>query len=138
MLRVTCLTVGLIAAAALSLPAQSHGRGADFGNPAWCDQDRDGRRDRSACRILDETVRASGTIDVDARQNGGIRVRGWDRDDVHVRVRMSPGTGPKHARARSSIACDSRGQEGGFVPLRIAATTAGRRVSSCRCRSARA
>ena len=88
MSRVACLTVACVAAAVLTLPAQDRARGSDFGRADWCDQDRGRGRDESACRILEETVRASGTIDVDARQNGGIRVRGWDRDDVQVRARV--------------------------------------------------
>ena len=88
MTRVACLTVGCIAAAVLTLPAQNRDRGSDFGRADWCEQERGRGRDESACRILEETVRTSGTIDVDARQNGGIRVRGWDRDDVQVRARV--------------------------------------------------
>ena len=40
------------------------------------------------CEVREETLRDTRTIDVDARQNGGVSVRGWDRSDVHVRARV--------------------------------------------------
>ncbi len=86
--RVVCLTAALVAAAALSVPAQNRTRIDDFGRADWCAEDRDRNGSRSECRILEETVRETGTIDVDASQNGGIRVRGWDRDDVSIRVKV--------------------------------------------------
>jgi len=53
----------------------------DFGN-----SDR-----RSHCEVREETIPGGGVnpLDVDAGKNGGIRVRGWDRADVHVRATVS-------------------------------------------------
>jgi len=53
----------------------------DFGN-----SDR-----RSHCEVREETIPGGGVnpLDVDAGKNGGIRVRGWDRADVHVRAAVS-------------------------------------------------
>ena len=53
----------------------------DFGN-----SDR-----RSHCEVREETIPGGGVnpLDVDAGRNGGIRVRGWDRADVHVRATVS-------------------------------------------------
>jgi len=53
----------------------------DFGN-----SDR-----RSHCEVREETIPGGGVnpLDVDAGRNGGIRVRGWDRADVHVRAAVS-------------------------------------------------
>ena len=44
----------------------------------------------SYCEMREETI-ATGAVnplDIDAGQNGGIRVRGWDRADVHMRARV--------------------------------------------------
>lgn len=88
MLRVTCVTAALMVAAAMSLPAQNRDRTNDFGRSDWCDDSRDRGGRATECRILEETVTDSRTVDVDAGRNGGIEVRGWDRDDVHVRARV--------------------------------------------------
>lgn len=43
----------------------------------------------SHCEIKEQTLPASGsTITVDARQNGGVSVRGGDRNDILVRARI--------------------------------------------------
>lgn len=43
----------------------------------------------SHCEIKEQTLPASGsTITVDARQNGGVSVIGWDRSEVLVRARI--------------------------------------------------
>jgi len=40
------------------------------------------------CQIKEQTVAAGGAITVDARKNGGVSVRGWDRNEVLVRARI--------------------------------------------------
>lgn len=40
------------------------------------------------CEIKEQTIAAGGAITVDARQNGGVSVKGWDRSDVLVRARI--------------------------------------------------
>ena len=40
------------------------------------------------CEIKEQTVAAGGTITVDARKNGGLSVKGWDRNEVLVRARV--------------------------------------------------
>lgn len=62
---------------------------------------RDGRRSRDGCsdggydrryRHCEEresTVPGQNPLDVDSGGNGGIRVRGWDRAEVHVRARIA-------------------------------------------------
>ncbi|HYN23842.1 MAG TPA: hypothetical protein VES69_02230 [Pyrinomonadaceae bacterium] len=40
------------------------------------------------CEIKEQTVAAGGTITVDARKNGGVSVKGWDRSEVLVRARI--------------------------------------------------
>jgi DUF4097 and DUF4098 domain-containing protein YvlB len=41
------------------------------------------------CEIKEQTVPATGgTISVDGRQNGGLSVKGWDRNEILVRARI--------------------------------------------------
>jgi DUF4097 and DUF4098 domain-containing protein YvlB len=40
------------------------------------------------CEIKEQTVAAGGVITVDARKNGGVSVKGWDRNEVLVRARI--------------------------------------------------
>ena len=86
MTRASCTTAALLLGAAAILPAQSRNRDDDFGRSReqWC---RDAR-DAAYCEVHEETLRNMNTIDLDARGNGGVSVRGWDRDDVRVRMRV--------------------------------------------------
>jgi hypothetical protein len=70
-------------AATVTLPAQ---RDRDFGlsQEQWC---RDARRS-DVCEVREETLPNLKVVDLDARGNGGVSVRGWDRPDVHVRARI--------------------------------------------------
>ena len=70
---------------AVSLPAQ-RARDRDFGRSQeeWC---REARRS-DVCEVQEDTLSNVRSIDVDARGNGGVAVRGWDRSDVHVRARV--------------------------------------------------
>ncbi|MEP6635140.1 MAG: hypothetical protein ABJB97_00340 [Acidobacteriota bacterium] len=42
----------------------------------------------SHCEIKEQTVPAGGTITVDARKNGGVAIKGWDRNEILVRARV--------------------------------------------------
>jgi len=72
-------------AATVSLPAQ-RGRDRDFGlsQEEWC---REARRS-DVCEVREDTLNNVRVVDLDARGNGGVVVRGWDRPDVHVRARV--------------------------------------------------
>lgn len=51
------------------------------------------------CEIKEQTLPASGgLIKVDGRQNGGVSVKGWDRNEVLVRARIQT-TAPSQAEA---------------------------------------
>jgi hypothetical protein len=82
MVRTVCVTALLLAATAV-LPAQ---RNRDFGlsQDEWC---REGRR-ADFCEVREETIRDAKMVDLDARGNGGVFIRGWDRSDVQVRARI--------------------------------------------------
>ncbi len=52
---------------------------------------RDGRGDdrlQSHCEIKEQTLSAGGIITVDGKQNGGISIKGWERNEVLVRSRI--------------------------------------------------
>lgn len=59
---------------------------------SWCregrDWDRDGDRVRH-CEVREATWRPDGVIKADARPNGGVQAKGWDRDEVRLRVRVT-------------------------------------------------
>ncbi len=40
------------------------------------------------CEIREQTIPAGGTLSVDARKNGGVSIKGWDRNEVLVRARV--------------------------------------------------
>lgn len=54
----------------------------------WCREDGDWRESARYCEVRETTLAASGVIAVDARPNGGIEVRGWDRNEVRLRVKI--------------------------------------------------
>ncbi len=54
-------------------------------------RDRDtwyGDRLLGHCEIKEQTLAAGGAITVDARKNGGVSIKGWDRNEVLVRARI--------------------------------------------------
>ena len=69
-----------------ALPAAAQQDGED-----WVEQCRRRSRgdDREVhCEERETRLRATGSLRVDGRANGGITVRGWDRDEVLVRARI--------------------------------------------------
>ena len=58
---------------------------------AWCREER--RLERRACGGIARCARRRGAagarLTADARPNGGIQVKGWDRDEVRLRVRVT-------------------------------------------------
>jgi hypothetical protein len=87
MIRPLCMIAALLLVAGTVLPAQTRNRDRDFGqsNESWC---RDAG-DADFCEVREETLNNVSAVDVDARGNGGVFVRGWDRNDVHVRARVT-------------------------------------------------
>src|SRR3989442_4179774 len=43
---------------------------------------------KSHCEIKEQTLPAGGIITVDGKQNGGISIKGWERNEVLVRSRI--------------------------------------------------
>ena len=54
-------------------------------------QCRDSRNDDrlfSHCEVKEQTLPAGGAITVDGRQNGGISIKGWERNEILVRAKI--------------------------------------------------
>jgi hypothetical protein len=77
--------------------SQAFGRSSD----AWCaDMSWDDRP--SYCEVREERLPAVNPLEIDARPNGGIRVRGSDRGDALIRARIG-GSADTRAAARSLV-----------------------------------
>jgi len=97
--RALCVTAVLLTVTAAVLPAQrSRDRERSFGlsQDEWCRQDR--RAD--FCEVREETLSNQSTVDVDARGNGGVFIRGWDRPDVQMRARVTVWDDSREAAAQ--------------------------------------
>ena len=95
---------GWMIAGALALCAQpgfaAEGRLSD---DEWCREGGwNGGRARH-CEVREEALPAGGRLHVDARPNGGIEARGWDRGEARLRVRVTAmGNTAEEARALAS------------------------------------
>jgi hypothetical protein len=85
------LAAALLGASALPLQAQRNSFDSDA---EWLDNCRSGNWNRGddrgrACEVRQVPLKLSGrAIEIDGRQNGSIRVRGWDGDSVRVTARL--------------------------------------------------
>jgi hypothetical protein len=91
----TLLRPAVLAAALLGAALPLHAQHNAFDNDAeWLDNCRSGNwsggDDRGrACEVRQVPLRLSGrALEIDGRQNGSIRVRGWDGDSVRVTARL--------------------------------------------------
>ena len=108
MLRAVCLVVAL-AATAVAGSAQSRPQDDSGCRDRWFPD-----RDRAVhCETREETFSGSGLLDVDASRNGGIRVRGWNRNDVRL-VSHITAYGSTETRARA-LADDVRIETGARI-----------------------
>ena len=53
-----------------------------------CREYRDTERLFGHCEIKEQTLPAGGAITVDGKQNGGISIKGWDRNEILVRAKV--------------------------------------------------
>ena len=82
-LRAVLLTLTAILCLSCAALAQRQERGMT------CDNNWSGRGDgQRHCEIKELPLAASGIVKVDGRQNGGVSVKGWDRNDILVRARI--------------------------------------------------
>jgi hypothetical protein len=113
MLRTVMATTTLATALTAAAFGQPRTQGFGRAGTAWCD-DR-GNNDRASfCEVREETVSGVNPLDVDAGQNGGIRVRGWDRADALVRARIV-GYADTDAEARRVVSGVRLATAGGTV-----------------------
>jgi hypothetical protein len=74
-------------AALVLLPAAAAAQMRVVEDEAWCRQDGRGGRARH-CEVREAMLPAGGLLAVDARPNGGIQVKGWDGNEVRLRVKI--------------------------------------------------
>jgi len=77
------------------------------GEMSWNDGNQ-----QNHCEIREQTVLAGGAINVDAGRNGGVAVKGWERNDVLVRARVQT-SAPSKAEAEQ-LAKEVRIETGGL------------------------
>ena len=77
-----------------------------------CRDNWDGDRLQNHCEIKEQTLPAGGAIDVDAGKNGGVAVKGWDRNEVLVRARVQ--TAALSQAAADQLAKEVRIETGGL------------------------
>lgn len=53
-----------------------------------CRDSRNNERLRNHCEIKEQTLGATGTVNVDGKQNGGVAIKGWERNEVLLRYRI--------------------------------------------------
>src|SRR2546430_16925223 len=53
-----------------------------------CDESRNYDRLYGHCEIKEQTLPQSGAITVDGKQNGGIAIKGWERNEILVRSKI--------------------------------------------------
>lgn len=76
----------LLVLAASSLLAAGTAAAAEH---EWCrDDGRWNDRQERYCEVREYTLGSGGRLSVDARPNGGIEVRGWDRNDIRLEAKV--------------------------------------------------
>ncbi len=101
------MLVGTIGAQAFAQKAGKDGKDS-FVCREW---QNDGDR-KNHCEIKEQTVSATGgVIKVDGRQNGGVSVKGWDRNEILVRARIqtSAPTQPEADALASQVVINTSG-----------------------------
>jgi hypothetical protein len=89
----------LLVAALLVLPSSARSERAPAPDDRWCEED--GWNDEARhCEVRESALPAGGAIAVDARPNGGIEVRGWDRNEVRLRAKVTA-SGRTQAEAKA-------------------------------------
>jgi DUF4097 and DUF4098 domain-containing protein YvlB len=91
----------LTVAVAVALPAAAQTRDRNRSGDMGCNDQYGGDR-ASFCEMREATLPGANPIDIDAGRNGGIRIRGWDRNDVLVRAKVA-GWGDTDADARAIV-----------------------------------
>jgi DUF4097 and DUF4098 domain-containing protein YvlB len=87
--RTLAFLLALVAGASVLPSARLHAQRTE--DDDWLAQCRENRNSDRAqfCEVRELGLRPTGhAITVDGRENGGVVVRGWDRDSIHIQVRI--------------------------------------------------
>jgi DUF4097 and DUF4098 domain-containing protein YvlB len=101
----------VVAVLSASLMAQSRDRSGRTGrSDDWCRDGGDSQRYRE-CEVRESTVPGGNPLDIDPGRNGGVRITGWDRPEVHVRAKISAyaETQAEAKRLASGVRIDATG-----------------------------
>lgn len=88
---VATLLVTAAGVAGVTSLAQKTDKAKSKEGPLVCREDQGWHNDRlrGFCEIREQTLAMSGgAINIDGRQNGGVNVKGWDKNEVLVRARV--------------------------------------------------
>src|SRR5205807_375511 len=72
--------------------------------PIQCRESRDYGRLYGHCEIKEQTLPAGGAITVDGKTNGGISIKGWERNEILVRSKIE-------TRAPTQVEADQLAQQ---------------------------
>ncbi len=96
-LRRSALLGAMMCIATVSAPAHDDKRGGSM----TCNGGWQSNRLVNHCEIREQTLPATGgVISIDARKNGGISVKGWDRNEILVRSKVQAAS-PTQVEAES-------------------------------------
>jgi DUF4097 and DUF4098 domain-containing protein YvlB len=91
-LRHLSFALVLLALAAAAVVAQDKSDKTKFDKKSdsslECREYRDANRLFGHCEIKEQTLPAGSAITVDGKQNGGISIKGWDRNEILVRAKV--------------------------------------------------
>lgn len=81
------LLMAVAALCLLSAPARAFQKN-ERESSLSCNDNWGDRRLVANCNIKEQTLSARSLVNVDARQNGGVSIKGWDRGDILMRARI--------------------------------------------------
>src|SRR6266853_5964588 len=92
-LRYTFVVLAIAGCMAGAVSAQKKTEGS-----MKCSDSRNDDRLYSHCEIKEQTLPAGGAITVDGKQNGGVSIKGWERNEILVRSKIET-RGPTQSEA---------------------------------------
>jgi hypothetical protein len=81
--RFALLVLGIVGLTAGVVSAQKRTEGS-----MRCDDGRQDNRLQNHCEINEQTLSPGGKITVDGRENGGMSIKGWERNEILLRSRI--------------------------------------------------
>jgi DUF4097 and DUF4098 domain-containing protein YvlB len=89
-----------LTACVVSVPAFAQKeKNKEYKDSVTCRENWSSDKSVSHCEIKEQTLPASGgTIEVDGKRNGGVSIKGWERNEILMRARVQT-SGPTEAEA---------------------------------------